>query len=246
METVIYHARNTGLFFYDGTTGILIDGIHNGRKVGMSEMSEEWERDLNRRAGIFARTDALFFTHLHPDHFCEEKVNGFLENHKEISLYGPSWGKNNVKKEKVSARMDRIKIGDANLITMKTIHDGEIYRADPHESLILQMGTETFFIAGDAELFETDAGDIFRVTDHVDMAFLNLYQLGGKTGMEFLNRLKPDRIVLYHLPEPEDDDWNYCLMGRQSVKRLRKQYGLQTETIKHMAWIDGKCPAWAE
>lgn len=246
METAIYHARNTGLFFYHGATGILVDGIHNGRKVGMSEMSDEWERDLNRSAGIFAHTDALIFTHLHPDHFCEEKVNGFLEDHKEISSYGPSWGKSNVKKAEISDRMGCIKIGDANIITMKTIHDGEIYRQDPHESLILQMGKETFFIAGDAELFEADAEDVLRVTDHVDMAFVNLYQLGGKTGMEFLNRLKPDRIVLYHLPEPEDDDWNYCLMGRQSEKRIRKQYGMETETIEHMAWIDGKCPAWAE
>lgn len=246
MKTLIYHGRNTALFFYDGATGILVDGIHNGKNVGMSEMSGEWEHDLHKKTRIFGRTDALVFTHLHPDHFCEEKVNIYLEENNRTSLYGPSWEKTNMRKDFISDRLGSVKAGTAQIITMKTIHDGDMYRADPHESLIIKMGSETFFIAGDAELFEPDAGEIFQVTDHVDMAFVNLYQLGGKTGMEFLNRLKPDRILLYHLPEPEDDEWNYCPIGRQSVKRFRKQYGVEAETLEHMKWIDGERPLWSK
>lgn len=246
MKTQIYHARNASLFFYDGTSGILVDGIHNGKKVGMSEMSGEWEHDLYEKTGVFGHTDALIFTHLHPDHFCEKEVNLYIAENSGAVRYAPHWEKSNVRKISVSGRMESIKVGNAQIITVKTIHDGEVYRADPHESLIIKLGLETFFVAGDAELFESDAGDVLQVVNHVDLAFVNLYQLGGKTGMEFLDRLKPDRILLYHLPEPEDDEWNYLLMGRQSVKRLQSQYGRKAETLEHMAWLDENCPVWAE
>ena len=145
MKTLIYHGRNTALFFYDGATGILVDGIHNGKNVGMSEMSGEWEHDLHKRTGIFGHTDALVFTHLHPDHFCEEKVNVYLEENNRTSLYGPFWKKTNMRKDFISDRLGSVKAGTARIITMKTIHDGDMYRADPHESLIIKMGSETFF-----------------------------------------------------------------------------------------------------
>ena len=40
METAIFHIGNAGLFFYRNGTGILIDGIYDGSKVGMSAMPE--------------------------------------------------------------------------------------------------------------------------------------------------------------------------------------------------------------
>ena len=40
METAIFHIGNAGLFFYRNGTGILIDGIYDGSKVGMSAMRD--------------------------------------------------------------------------------------------------------------------------------------------------------------------------------------------------------------
>ena len=43
METAIFHIGNAGLFFYRNGTGILIDGIYDGSKVGMSATPPAWQ-----------------------------------------------------------------------------------------------------------------------------------------------------------------------------------------------------------
>lgn len=244
MNTAIYHPGNAGLYFYGRGTGILVDGIYGGRGVGMSEMNEAWERELCAGTGIFSHVSALVYTHLHPDHFQPEKAAFYMEEHPQTLRYAPEWDQSNVWKTVQNDRMERILIDQAELVTMKTIHDGEVFRADPHESLLLKMENEIFFIAGDAELFAEDAGEVQKIADHVDAAFVNLYQLGGDTGMEFLKLLNPDRIFLYHLPEAEDDDWNYRVMAKQALKRAKKQAGLTAEVLRHMAWVDGKEAIW--
>ena len=37
MELQIYHSVNEGLYLWNGTSGLLIDGLHRGREIGFSE-----------------------------------------------------------------------------------------------------------------------------------------------------------------------------------------------------------------
>ena len=107
--------------------------------------------------GLFERSNGLLFTHLHPDHYNKVLTEQYLEELKKqgkrISCYGPGWEHNNVAVEALDDGMKRFRIGTAEIITKRTIHDGEIWRKDLHDSFLIKMGDESFLIAGDAELF---------------------------------------------------------------------------------------------
>ena len=135
--------------------------------------------------------------------------------------------------------MCRIHIKNAEIITRRTIHDGgEPWRNDPHETFLVKMGNEAFFVSGDGVLSVEDATAFHRYAYHIDIAFVNLYQLGSESGMECIHALDADRIVLYHLPAQEDDTCHYWMIGMQAVERFTGTYGEEVEIAEHMAWID--------
>lgn len=61
METAIFHIGNAGLFFYRNGTGILIDGIYDGSKVGMSAMPEAWDGGFEAMPWNFAASRRIAF-----------------------------------------------------------------------------------------------------------------------------------------------------------------------------------------
>lgn len=242
METEIFHAGNASLYFYRNGTGILIDGIYDGSHVGMSAMPEKWKADMKQCKGIWQHVDGLIFTHRHPDHYHEQMTDEYLEmlrkQKKEVAVYAPDWKKSNVSFRDLGNGMQRICIKNAEIITRKTIHDGA-WKSEPHESFLLKMGNENFFVAGDAALLTEDAKAFQRYAYKIDIAFVNLYQLGGTGGMQCVEELGADRVVLYHLPFHADDSCYYWVLGKQASEGFTKRYGIPVEIVEHMRWIDG-------
>ena len=259
METNIFYMRNAALYFettkrgvcieeMNGSeepirpenrlkTGILVDGIHNGCEVGMSMMDERTEKEMEVHAGIFATVKGLLFTHLHEDHYCPEKTEVFLSNaESDIAVYGPFLKASNVCLEPLGAELSRFWVEPWEIIVKRTVHDGEGYRKDPHVSFLIGMESEYFFVAGDAALQPEDADDFLPYTSSVEAAFVNLYQLVEDSGIAFLHRLKPKRVVLYHLPVTENDVWNYLRLARQAVRRAQK-HGIHVKCEEHMSWM---------
>lgn len=245
METAIFHIGNVGLFFYRNGTGILTDGIYDGSKVGMSAMPEAWMADLKQCRGILQQVDGLLFTHLHPDHYQEQLTAAYCsqmaERGRQLTVYAPDWEASHAEVHDLGEDMCRIHIKNAEIITRRTIHDGgEPWKNDPHETFLVKMGNEAFFVSGDGVLSVEDATAFHRYAYHIDIAFVNLYQLGSESGMECIHALDADRIVLYHLPAQEDDTCHYWMIGMQAVERFTGTYGEEVEIAEHMAWIDAQ------
>lgn len=244
METAIFHAGNAGLFFQKNGTGILVDGIYDGGEVGMSPMPEKWKMDMLYGEGLFGKTDGLLFTHLHPDHYNRELTEIYLsvleKQQKPVWCYAPGWEQNNVKQEELGDDMQRFCIGAAEIIVRRTVHDGEIWRNDLHDSMLIKFGEESFFVAGDAELFEKDAKVFLKYTSEIQIAFVNLYQLNGQTSSACLAAMNPQRVMLYHLPYEEDDTCHYWQLCRQSVRKFTRFCGIQPEIMQHMSWLDSQ------
>lgn len=243
METAIFHAGNAGLFFYQNGTGILIDAIYDGSNVGMSPMPQAWLTDMKQGSGLFGKTDGLLFTHLHPDHYNEELTAAYLAGtNRDITIYAPDWTRNNIQPDEIGDGMKSFRIGDVQIISRRTVHDGEPWRKDPHESYLIKMGGENFFVAGDAELFAEDAAAFGKYEYKLDAAFVNLYQLGGRSSMQCIADLDAERVILYHLPFQEDDCCYYWPMGKQAARGFSRRYGIEVEILKHMSWLDGNNP----
>lgn len=244
MKLSIFHSVNAGLYIWDGTRGLLVDGIHDGREEGMSRIPEEFVRQIGQNTGIFGHLDGAVFTHLHHDHYDERGVGALLDQRPELPVYGPGLQTHGALIRPIRWGLRSVRIGGIYILAQDTLHDGEAFRNDPHQSFLIRMGGENIFVAGDAKLRPEEAGDFAGFYDApVESAFCNLYQIASPEGQEFLRQLEPARVFLYHLPFQEDDRYHYHKLARQIVRNYPKDLP-PVEQLRHMAWIDDRRAQW--
>lgn len=245
MNTYIFHSVNSGLYLTNGTNGLLADGIHGGPEQGFSSMPAFFEKQLAGHTGLFAHVDGVLFTHLHRDHFQKAGLSKLLQTTQPPRVYGPNLQETSATVQMLRDGICWINFPGIQVFGMDTIHDGTQYQADPHQSFLVCMGDESFFIAGDAALTSQDASMLSGFhTGEVTAGFFNLYQLASPQGQEFIRFLKPERIFLIHLPFKEDDYYHYRSLARQIAKNLPKDLP-NAEILPHMSWIDERAvPNW--
>lgn len=246
MQTTIFHSVNAGLFFWDGSSGLLVDGIHRGREEGCSPMPGFLELQMRRRAGIFAHLNGALFTHLHRDHFDPEGLDALLRVRPELPVHGPGLRCGGTLVRPIRPGLRSVRMDSIYVLARTTRHDGAAYQDDPHQSFLIRMGGESFFVAGDAGLRAADAADFSGYyAAPVAAAFCNLYQLAAPEGRAFLRALAPERIFLYHLPFRQDDRYQYRRLARQ-VLRASPSDLPRPELLSHMAWLDGRAADWEQ
>ena len=224
MHTAMFHSVNSGLFFCDGKNGLLVDGIHQGREEGCSPMPDFLSLQLRKNTGLFAHLTGVLFTHLHHDHYDEEGLESLLHGRPDLPVYGPRLRRGGALVRPIRANLRTVRMGGAYILARDTRHDGARYREDPHQSYLIRMGGERFFVA-------------------VSAAFCNLYQLASPEGLDFLRALAPERIFLYHLPFQADDRYHYRQLARQAARACPADLP-RPERLEHMAWVDGRAADW--
>ena len=150
MHTAMFHSVNSGLFFCDGKNGLLVDGIHQGREEGCSPMPDFLSLQLRKNTGLFAHLTGVLFTHLHHDHYDEEGLESLLHGRPDLPVYGPRLRRGGALVRPIRANLRTVRMGGAYILARDTRHDGARYREDPHQSYLIRMGGERFFVAGDA------------------------------------------------------------------------------------------------
>ena len=244
MHTAIFHSVNSGLYFWDGENGLLVDGIHNGVEEGCSDMPEFLAVQLQNGCGLFSHLTGVLFTHLHHDHYDARRVRSLVQQRPELPVYGPGLKCDPVRIRPAGQKAWVIRMGSASIFARDTVHDGARFQRDPHQSYLLRMGEEHFFIAGDADLGAEDATAFYEASGgRVNGGFFNLYQLVSSRGQEFVRQLRPERVFLEHLPFKKDDRFHYHRLARQASKGTPGDLPC-VEILPHMAGVDGKTALW--
>ncbi len=244
--TEIFYTINAGLYISSGRTALLIDGIHQGPSVGLSLMPEGlWEQILWGK-GKFKRLDGLLFTHLHVDHYDAEMVGELLEQRPGISLWGPQLESRGIQRYREIPGGCEFEIGDFRIAAYDTTHSAECFKEVVHQSFLIlnKLNGERFFIGGDAIFSPVLAGMIKRNAggqNSVTAAFINVYHLIEEPSREFLLRLAPDRLLLYHRPYKKDDICNYLSMIRSTLRR-DPMPGYTIELPEYMHWVSSEAP----
>jgi L-ascorbate metabolism protein UlaG (beta-lactamase superfamily) len=81
---------NEGIMISDGETTILFDPLFpNG--FGIYQMVPDTMREaLMAGEAPYDHVDAIFISHMHPDHFSVDEIIVYLERHQQVHLYAPS------------------------------------------------------------------------------------------------------------------------------------------------------------
>lgn len=244
MQTNIFHTVNAGLYLWNGTHGLLIDGVHDGYEEGFSLMPEFLYKNLQHHTGLFGHIDSVLFTHFHPDHFQPAGYRWLTEIPDPPAVYGPGLLRRCSQIRCIAPSVFYIEMPGYQIYAKDTLHECEKFRDVRHQSFLIQSESEKIFVAGDAVLTLEDALEFQKACPgKITAAFFNLYQLASEEGYQFIKQMQPERVFLYHLPFKEDDRFNYRKLARQIVKNTPPQVQ-KAEILTHMSWIDGKPASW--
>jgi len=211
---MIFYTVNAGLYFYDGESGVLIDGLHEGAKVGFSDMPEILRGQMRRHAGYFEKDNLYLFTHEHPDHFSAERLEELLTADPAAPVWSPL--------RRINFRADgSFSFHAWHVDMLPAVHDGSAYADVPLYSCLLQGTQGAYLIVSDAILTRRLAElTLTRVRQPLDAAFVNFYQLFSQEGREALQLLRPKKICLYHLPFERDDRLRIWRLSRRAAEKF--------------------------
>lgn len=88
-STIATYLGNEAVMISDGDTKILLDPLFpNGFGV-YQQVPDDMRADIMTATAPYDNIDAIFVSHMHPDHFSVEEVILYLERHTETRLYAP-------------------------------------------------------------------------------------------------------------------------------------------------------------
>ena len=92
---------------------------------------------------------------------------------------------------------------------MRLTHEGAQYREVPHYGCILEYDGFRVLIAGDCAVADPQLRD-FIGNRPIDLALLNFPWVTLRKGRHFIEQaIRPEHLVVYHLPFSHDDRWGY-------------------------------------
>jgi len=81
---------NEGIMVSDGHTTILFDPLYPNGFGTYQMVPEAMRADLMAGAAPYDNVDAIFISHMHPDHFSVDEVITYLQTHVRTRLYAPA------------------------------------------------------------------------------------------------------------------------------------------------------------
>lgn len=248
MKTAILHTVNCGLYLCHKETAILIDGLHSGGFDGWSYMPREIVDQAKTHSGIFQHLSGLLFTHMHADHFDADMLECALYTALQPAVYGPGLEQTNVTVKAGVDGTECFSIGSWDITALPTMHDGDpaSEQTGPldHRAFLLANPEEVFFVAGDARLTDVLTDEIQQHLSHPpDAVFLNFLQITVPANLDFIRKISPKRIFLYHLPFQDQDLFCYHKMTDRNIRRLPQDIS-PVEKLPSMSWVDGRFPDW--
>lgn len=211
---------NEGLMVSDGDTTILFDPLYpNG--FGVYQMVPEDTRDaLMAGEAPYDDVDAIFVSHMHPDHFSVEEVILYLETHPHVQLYAPSqaveWMREETENEAIFEQVTGVPLerldaplsythGDLKIDVVRIPHAGWPGRADISNlvwRVTLAEGA-TVMHMGDADPNDTHFAphaDHWNKTK-TDAAYPPYWFFTSGDGPQILSdRLNADKSIGVHVP----------------------------------------------
>ena len=217
MDFKLIFTANAGfLLFFENFT-VSVDAFHNERAFPFSTLPQGLIRQMAQE-GFFRNLRAMFFSHLHQDHFTTDSAN-------EVLQYVP--GANVLAPETVSPNQILLCGPSMHLHTpyfqmdfTRMLHDGPEYRNVPLYGLSLTVDNRRILIPGDS----TDSASMARLvgTQPVDTAILNFPWITHPQNRKYVDEvLRPNHLILTHLPYPADDVDGYIPAAERSAAQLK-------------------------
>ncbi len=206
MNLQVTFSANAGVSLQFRSAKIWVDALHNTSVAGFSTLDAD-KLEQMKQQNAFQSPDAIIYTHCHPDHYSRILTEETLLRWPQTRLILPE--PEFPQAEVLYGELVEKWVGNVKLRLMRLPHEKECYSTVPHYGLLLQEDDFTVLIPGDCAL-ESSALQTLVGNCHIDVAWLNFPWITLRHGREFLlNEIRPEHLLVCHLPFEEDDMGGY-------------------------------------
>ena len=179
--------ENCGLLLSCEFSSILVDAP-NGRIDGFDTTSEGTLFAMASAEPPYNTLCGLFFTHLHPDHFDQNRLAMVLEKHKNAVVFLP---------RAEDAPNGTLTAGEFTVHYFSLPHSGGSTYATEHRVLLVECGGKSVYICGDGEP-QNELHYKILEEYHPQVAIWNPNYVNFSRGRELLKLVQ--RNYICHLP----------------------------------------------
>ncbi len=214
---VVTLSANAGISLRFGSANILIDALHETRIPGFSTLNSSMCAELWEHAA-FKDPDAIIYTHCHPDHYSYRLTKKALDIWPDARLIMPDPPFEEA--EPLTGSEELTKVGNVHLRFVRTEHEKCSNSDVPNYGLFLYEDDFSVLLPGDSSINRNTlrmlVNDRFVNTAILDFPWITL-----KRNRELLlEELKPNHIILYHLPFISQDVFGYTRAVHNNLKLM--------------------------
>ena len=215
MKCNIIFIANAGFLLEAGGKTILVDALHHTPVGGWSAPDEGKAAQLSALLDR-KHPDVIYFTHVHPDHYSRELAEQAAERYPGCRLILPK--RENAKEYACGdvclqwTELPHMHVNGKNAGTnfCLTVRCRDFNRPG---------GEGKIFVSGDVDF--TSPKTLAAIDGLApDLAFLNFPWITLRAGREAMEKLSPGKVVLVHLPYPEDDAFGYIPAAKRSAEQF--------------------------
>lgn len=222
---------NAGTACNIGGHRILCDVFHDEKIPGLSSVTaDRLTKLLSDEA--FAGPELMFYTHCHPDHYSYEMTNAVLKHYPGCYQALPE--KKNEVQLLISGEYQKLKIYDITLEFIKLPHEGRQYKQVAHYGCIIACETKRLLIVGDCEMASDRLAHMIEGKE-IYAAIMPFPWITLPKGRMFIEKyIKPEHLIINHLPLEEDDIYGYRKAALDSAAEINvPELTIFTDILQH-------------
>ena len=210
-------SANAGIALQFGSLRMWSDALHTEKVPGFSTVSPALAQAI-RRDPHFAAPDLIFYTHCHPDHYSRALTEEAAARYPMAELVLPRQEFRH--QLLLTGREMGLNLCGVSLRFRRLVHEGEQYAAVPHYGCLLERRGFRILLPGDCAIANPELADFAGETP-VDLLAVDFPWVTLRRGREFIEeQLRPRRLLIYHLPFREDNDWGYRELTAKAARQM--------------------------
>ncbi len=239
---------NAGLLISHNNTGLLVDGVYDEEAHNFPAVSPQDLQHMQQGTGLFHHLDYLLFTHEHPDHFSPRMVQELIYHRPVKGLLLPDASKGSKELARLLSHIQRLGIphwtlglppgetkridlaSDLSITAIGTRHMGPQYQDILNDCFLISWAGKNLLVTGDGD----HVGDYYQQAMEgiaLDAVFVNPLFYHHPHGQEIIHDIfRPLHVVIYHMPDTQNDSMRLNLMVSRDIKRL-KRLGIQNHVL---------------
>lgn len=208
---------NAGLIIDINESVLFIDALHHGSPGKYSPVNDEIFNTICTSDEV-NNPSVLLYSHCHPDHFSEDMTAKFISDRKIPCIIPEKVFNSQIL---LTDDYEEFRISGFRILCFRLPHSGDSSSEPVLYGFVIEKDGIRILVPGDCETASAELEEILLTIGKIDIAVLN-YPWGALfKGRRFIKEImKPDEVLLVHIPFPEDDTNKVRIMLDRQMKRI--------------------------